>query len=239
MRLGGHCPTSTTCPRVGSWSPSGRTSRRGCCSRATAGGCSPCPTAGSSAGGRRTPGGCCSRAGVHVARSLRRALARFEVSMDRSFAEVVAACADLRRPHGWISRRLPGLLPRAAPTGLGALDRGLGSRRPPGRWAVRRRGRWAVRRRVQVPCEHGCLEGRGGGPGRPPGRRRGPPPGHRRPVVHRAPALPGCGGGARARPTCGPCAAPWPANPRSPIARGRSVRWIRRGLPSRIRWRRA
>jgi leucyl/phenylalanyl-tRNA--protein transferase len=40
---------------------------------------------------------------VHVARSLRRALARFEVSLDASFAEVVAACADPSRPHGWIS----------------------------------------------------------------------------------------------------------------------------------------
>lgn len=41
---------------------------------------------------------------VHVARSLRRALTRFEVSVDLAFAEVVAACADPRRPHGWISR---------------------------------------------------------------------------------------------------------------------------------------
>ncbi len=40
---------------------------------------------------------------VHVARSLRRALNRFEVSVDRAFAEVVAACADPRRAHGWIS----------------------------------------------------------------------------------------------------------------------------------------
>ena len=40
---------------------------------------------------------------VHAARSLRRALGRFEVSLDESFAEVVAACADPRRPHGWIS----------------------------------------------------------------------------------------------------------------------------------------
>jgi len=40
---------------------------------------------------------------VHVPRSLRRSLSRFEVSIDESFAEVVAACADLRRPHGWIS----------------------------------------------------------------------------------------------------------------------------------------
>ncbi len=41
---------------------------------------------------------------ARIARSLRRALARFEVSVDLAFAEVVAACADPRRPHGWISR---------------------------------------------------------------------------------------------------------------------------------------
>ncbi len=40
---------------------------------------------------------------VHVSRSLRRALGRFQVSIDRAFPEVVAACADPRRPHGWIS----------------------------------------------------------------------------------------------------------------------------------------
>jgi leucyl/phenylalanyl-tRNA---protein transferase len=40
---------------------------------------------------------------VHVSRSLRRALRRFEVSIDRAFGEVVDACADPRRPHGWIS----------------------------------------------------------------------------------------------------------------------------------------
>jgi len=40
---------------------------------------------------------------VHLARSLRRALTRFEVTVDLAFADVVAACADPRRPHGWIS----------------------------------------------------------------------------------------------------------------------------------------
>jgi leucyl/phenylalanyl-tRNA--protein transferase len=40
---------------------------------------------------------------VHVARSLRRALRRFEVSVDAAFAAVVAACADPGRAHGWIS----------------------------------------------------------------------------------------------------------------------------------------
>lgn len=49
------------------------------------------------------PRGVLLPARVHVARSLRRALTRFEVSINRSFEEVVAACADPRRPHGWIS----------------------------------------------------------------------------------------------------------------------------------------
>lgn len=42
---------------------------------------------------------------VRVARSLRRSLARFEVSLDVAFADVVAGCADPRRPHGWITTR--------------------------------------------------------------------------------------------------------------------------------------
>ena len=79
---------------------------------------------------------------VHVSRSLRRSLSRFEVSIDRSFAEVVAACADPRRPHGWISPGVHGLLLRAAPIGLGALDRGLGL--PMVAWPVACSGsRWA------------------------------------------------------------------------------------------------
>lgn len=40
---------------------------------------------------------------VHVSRSLRRSLRRYSVSVDRRFAEVVAACADPARPHGWIN----------------------------------------------------------------------------------------------------------------------------------------
>jgi leucyl/phenylalanyl-tRNA--protein transferase len=41
---------------------------------------------------------------VRTSRSLRRSLARFEVSVDGAFAEVVDACADPLRPHGWITR---------------------------------------------------------------------------------------------------------------------------------------
>jgi leucyl/phenylalanyl-tRNA--protein transferase len=40
---------------------------------------------------------------VRVARSLRRSLRRYEVSLDTCFAEVVAGCADPRRPQGWIT----------------------------------------------------------------------------------------------------------------------------------------
>ena len=50
------------------------------------------------------PRGVLRPTGVHVSRSLRRALRRFEVSVDASFAEVVAECADPRREHGWISQ---------------------------------------------------------------------------------------------------------------------------------------
>ena len=40
--------------------------------------------------------------GVHVSRSLRRSMARFEIRTDTSFAEVMLGCADPDRPHGWI-----------------------------------------------------------------------------------------------------------------------------------------
>jgi leucyl/phenylalanyl-tRNA---protein transferase len=41
--------------------------------------------------------------GLHVSRSLRRSLRRFEIRVDTAFEEVVDACADPARPHGWIS----------------------------------------------------------------------------------------------------------------------------------------
>ena len=40
---------------------------------------------------------------LQVSRSLRKACRRYEVRVDTAFAEVVAACADPRRPNGWIS----------------------------------------------------------------------------------------------------------------------------------------
>jgi len=41
-----------------------------------------------------------------VSRSLRRSCRDFEIRVDTAFEEVLAACADPRRPHGWIDRRI-------------------------------------------------------------------------------------------------------------------------------------
>lgn len=49
------------------------------------------------------PRGILRPARVHVSRSLRRSLSRFTVTLDRAFTDVVRACADPARPHGWIS----------------------------------------------------------------------------------------------------------------------------------------
>jgi leucyl/phenylalanyl-tRNA---protein transferase len=44
--------------------------------------------------------------GLRVTRSLRKMLPRYEIRVDTAFGEVLAACADRRRPHGWIDRRI-------------------------------------------------------------------------------------------------------------------------------------
>jgi leucyl/phenylalanyl-tRNA---protein transferase len=41
--------------------------------------------------------------GVQISRSLRRSLRRYEIRVDTAFGRVIEACADPRRPHGWIS----------------------------------------------------------------------------------------------------------------------------------------
>jgi leucyl/phenylalanyl-tRNA--protein transferase len=40
---------------------------------------------------------------LRISRSLRRSCARYEVRVDTQLAAVIDACADRRRPHGWIS----------------------------------------------------------------------------------------------------------------------------------------
>jgi leucyl/phenylalanyl-tRNA--protein transferase len=39
---------------------------------------------------------------LRVTRSLRKMLPRYEIRVDTAFPQVLAACADPRRPHGWI-----------------------------------------------------------------------------------------------------------------------------------------
>lgn len=47
--------------------------------------------------------GVLTRGAFHVSRSLRRSRRRFEVTTDTAFHDVVAACADPRRPGAWIT----------------------------------------------------------------------------------------------------------------------------------------
>lgn len=42
-------------------------------------------------------------AGMRVTRSLRQSVRRYDWSVDEAFVDVVAACADPARPHGWIT----------------------------------------------------------------------------------------------------------------------------------------
>ncbi|HJQ05546.1 MAG TPA: leucyl/phenylalanyl-tRNA--protein transferase [Nocardioides sp.] len=45
-------------------------------------------------------------ADLRVSRSLRRSARDFEIRIDTAFEQVIAACADPERPHGWIDRRI-------------------------------------------------------------------------------------------------------------------------------------
>jgi len=42
--------------------------------------------------------------GLHVSRTLRRSLDRFDVAYDTAFRDVMMRCADPRRPGGWITK---------------------------------------------------------------------------------------------------------------------------------------
>ncbi len=43
---------------------------------------------------------------IHVSRSLRRSMRRFTFTIDTAFGEVIRACADPSRPHGWIDTQI-------------------------------------------------------------------------------------------------------------------------------------
>ena len=44
--------------------------------------------------------------GLRISRSLRRSCRLYEVRLDTAFTEVITACADPRRPNGWIDRHI-------------------------------------------------------------------------------------------------------------------------------------
>jgi leucyl/phenylalanyl-tRNA--protein transferase len=54
---------------------------------------------------------------LHVSRSLRRSLARFEIRVDSAFADVVRGCADPRRPGRWITPQIAAAYRRLADLG--------------------------------------------------------------------------------------------------------------------------
>ena len=43
---------------------------------------------------------------MHVSRSLKKSMRRFTFTIDTAFAEVMRACADPGRPHGWIDAQI-------------------------------------------------------------------------------------------------------------------------------------
>lgn len=50
------------------------------------------------------PRGVLPPAALRVSRSLRRSVRDFDIRVDTAFGEVIAACADPRRAHGWINK---------------------------------------------------------------------------------------------------------------------------------------
>jgi leucyl/phenylalanyl-tRNA--protein transferase len=44
--------------------------------------------------------------GLRISRSLRRSCEQFDVKVDKAFADVIEACADRRRPGGWITNEI-------------------------------------------------------------------------------------------------------------------------------------
>jgi leucyl/phenylalanyl-tRNA--protein transferase len=67
----------------------------------------PMPMQGHLAWWSPQPRGVIPLGGLVVSRSLRRSCRRYEIRVDTAFAEVMQACADPHRPHGWIT---PGFL---------------------------------------------------------------------------------------------------------------------------------
>ena len=179
-------------PATTTWSRSAPTSSRGRCWRPTGAGCSRCR--------RRSPatrwrGSARYGAGVLPLDGLRGLPVAAPVGpatsrsgSTRRARRSIDACADPRRPSGWIDGDIRAAYLAPARARLGALGRGL-ARRPARRRAVRRGDRRAVRRRVDVPPRPRRLEGRAGRAGRAAARRARRRPAARHAVADAAPGL--------------------------------------------------
>jgi leucyl/phenylalanyl-tRNA---protein transferase len=66
----------------------------------------PMPLEGQLAWWSPDPRGIIPLDGLRVSRSLRKSCRRYEIRIDTAFDEVIAACADPTRPHGWIDHRI-------------------------------------------------------------------------------------------------------------------------------------
>ena len=66
----------------------------------------PVETGGPMAWWSPDPRGVLDPGGMRLSRSLRRSTARYEIRVDTAFPEVLEACADPAREHGWIDGRI-------------------------------------------------------------------------------------------------------------------------------------
>lgn len=66
----------------------------------------PMETGGPMAWWSPDPRGVLDPGGMRISRSLRRSTARYEIRVDTAFPEVLEACADPAREHGWIDGRI-------------------------------------------------------------------------------------------------------------------------------------
>ena len=66
----------------------------------------PMETGGPMAWWSPDPRGVLDPGGMRISRSLRRSTTRYEIRVDTAFPEVLEACADPAREHGWIDGRI-------------------------------------------------------------------------------------------------------------------------------------
>ena len=114
--------------------------------------------------------------GLVVSKSLRRSCRDFEIRVDTAFAEVADACADPRRPQGWIDGDIRAAYLRLHELGWAhSVEAWRDGRLAGGLYGVAHRR--ALRGGVDVPPRAGRLEGRPGRAGRGAAGERSRPSG--------------------------------------------------------------